>query len=101
MPYIFWLIIFYFFLLIMGNYNLIIFNMNPFDYFFATLMGLKGVWHYLWFVPMILIVYTVIFILNKLNEKNDNTLKIALVLSIILIILMDLKFITFSNILAL
>ena len=101
MPYIFWLIIFYFFLLIMGNYNFIMFNLNPFDYFFVALMGLKGVWHYLWFVPMILIVYTVIFILNKLNEKNDNTLKIALVLSIILIILMDLKFITFSNILAL
>lgn len=99
MPYLFWLIIFYFFLLIMGNYNFIMFNMNPFDYFFAALMGLKGVWHYLWFVPMILIVYAVIFILNKLNEKNDKTLKIALVLSIILIILMDLKFITLSNIL--
>ena len=42
---------------------------------------------FLWFVQMILVVYVVIFVLNKLIEKNDIFLKLSLALSIIYIVL--------------
>lgn len=43
-----------------------------------------------WFVQMILVVYLVIIILNKLISKNENFLKLALLLSIIYIVLLNL-----------
>ena len=43
-----------------------------------------------WFVQMIIVVYFVIIILNKLISKNANFLKVALLLSIIYIVLLNL-----------
>ena len=49
--------------------------------------------NWLWFVPMILITYTVIFIINKLNEYSNKTLKVCLILSLITVILINIGFI--------
>ena len=43
-----------------------------------------------WFVQMILVVYLIIIILNKLISKNANFLKLALLLSIIYIVILNL-----------
>lgn len=54
---------------------------------------LVGIPTYFWFVQMIFVVYIVIFILNKLNERYPNTLKIALVLGLIIIAAYNLNII--------
>lgn len=52
----------------------------------------SGYANFFWFVPMILITYILIFIINKLNEYNDKTLIICLILSLVLIALINLKY---------
>lgn len=95
-PYIFWAVMFFFFVLICVKFNLhypknitaasllpCVFNINP-----------QAPAVYLWFVPMILIVYIFVFIINKINEKYPSVFKIALILSIISIILLNLDIIS-------
>ena len=98
-PYIFWGIIFILFVIFLqyigqnyynygniGNLIFSVFNINP-----------DGKMVFFWFVPMILVTYVIIFIINKLNERYENTLKIALIISVILIILINIDLIPKSK----
>ena len=98
-PYIFWGIIFILFVVFLpyigqsyydygtiGNLIFSVFNFNP-----------KGKTVFFWFVPMILVTYAIIFIINKLNERYENTLKIALIISAILLVLINFDLIPTSN----
>lgn len=84
-PYLFWGIIFILaFAFIFNNdiYYLVfnVFSLTP-----------EGIANFFWFVPMIFITYVVIFIINTLNHYNKNTLKIALIISLIALILMNIN----------
>ncbi|MDO5859353.1 acyltransferase [Methanobrevibacter sp.] len=98
-PYIFWGIIFILFVIFLqyigqnyydygtiGNLIFSVFNINP-----------DGKTVFFWFVPMILVTYVIIFIINKLNERYENTLKIALIISLILIVLINIDLIPKSK----
>lgn len=86
-PYLFWGIIFILvFAFIFNKGSVIEIASNVFS------IAPTGHANFFWFVPMILVTYAVIFIINKLNEHNDITLKICLILSLIGIVLIDLKY---------
>lgn len=86
-PYIFWGVIFTLAFAFIFNKGTVmevalnVFSFTPSDYA-----------NFFWFVPMILITYILIFIINKLNEYNDKTLIICLILSLVLITLINLKY---------
>ena len=87
-PYVFWLIIF-----IIAE--MIIFNINdPVNFIYKTIsLPPTGHGTFLWFVQMILVVYAVIFILNKLNDYNKSFLDVSLIVSIVFLILINLNII--------
>lgn len=86
-PYIFWGIIFILaFAFIFNTGTIAEIAQNVFS------MAPTGHANFFWFVPMILITYAIIFVINKLNEYNDITMKVCLILSTIGIILINLKY---------
>lgn len=91
-PYLFWGIIFILVFSFIFNEGSImdiasnVFSISP-----------KGTANFFWFVPMILITYALIFIINKLNEYNGIALKICLILSLIGIILINLKYLPMTK----
>lgn len=92
-PCLFWVFIFISCSLIFRHFG---FDLFPFSNL-ADLIGgvfhLKATAYYFWFVPMILSVYVVIFLINKFNEHYKNTLKISLLLSVLIIILLNFNII--------
>lgn len=91
-PYIFWTIIFiatWLFILPQDSWSgfvLNVFSIPP-----------AGPATFFWFVQMILAVYVFILILNQLIKRNPVFLRIALLLSIILIVLLNLNIIPDSS----
>lgn len=87
-PYIFWAAMFFLFVVVCMNFNLH-YNKTPLSVLFFTIFNINpqppGV--YLWFVPMILVVYVFVFLINKINERYPAIFKISLILSILVIIL--------------
>ena len=87
-PYIFWVIIF-----IISEAKIFKIN-NLFDFILETIsFPPTGHGVIFWFVQMILVVYVIIFVLNKLIEYNKWFLKISLVISVFVIILTNLNII--------
>lgn len=81
-PYIFWAVMFIASSMIFLNIH------DPTNLIYETFsVPPLGNSVFLWFVQMILVVYVVIFALNKLIERNDIFLKLALVFSIVFIVL--------------
>ena len=84
LPYLFWGIVFTLtFALVFHRGAVIDVALNAFSF------SPKKDANWLWFVPMILITYVIIFIINKLNEYSSKTLKACLILSLITVILIE------------
>ena len=87
-PYIFWIVIFLIFMISYFHYE------NPILFILKTLsippIG-KGI--AFWFVQMIILIYIIIIILNKLQEHNKVFLKIGLIISIIFLFLLNFNII--------
>lgn len=89
-PYVFWLILFLIFGIICIHFNY---------YFLETIDSLiiktvsiaptSGAGQYLWFVPMIITVYVIIILINKLSAHNLYFLKIAFFISIFALIVLN------------
>lgn len=92
-PYVFWMFMFVILLYVFSNLG-IYFNGNVsfVDAFFNifTIVYPKGIPTVYWFVQMVIIVYVLIFILNKINEVYPSIFKIALTISLITIVLINL-----------
>lgn len=91
-PYIFWGIIFILFAIFLKHIGQNYFNYGSIGNLVFSVFNITptGKTVFFWFVPMILVTYVIIFIINKLNEKYENTLKITLIISIILILLINI-----------
>lgn len=99
-PYVFWMLIFVIFLYVFANMGFYFGGKVSFiDAFFKifTVSYPKGIPKVYWFVQMLIIVYALIFILNKINEVYPNILKIALIISLITIVLMNFGFINYGK----
>lgn len=87
-PYIFWVLIFLIVEITFWHYG------NPYQFISQTIsfnpVGSAAVF---WFVHMILIVYVLIFILNKLTEFNRIFLKLSLIASILFVVLFNFNLI--------
>ena len=89
-PYLFWAVIFILCSVLLKQYGFV--PLFKFKYINTLIFGVFSIDPIkiaviFWFVPMILIVYMVIFLINKLNEYYKHTFKIALLVSILVIIL--------------
>lgn len=96
-PYIFWIIIFILFVFFCISINYHFHHMSLNLLLYKIFASKPGDWKYFWFVPMILTVYLIIFILNKLNSYNKNTFKGFLILSILIILLKEVNLFNFNN----
>lgn len=91
-PYVFWMIVFIFFVYICAHLGIHYSTDLTLTKLFFSTFALKPERPSIiyWFVPMMITVYVVIFIINKINEKYPSILKIALVLSVITVVLLNL-----------
>jgi len=80
-PYLFWVFAF----IMLGHYFL---GLGKLHKLIIKTLSLNpdGAGVFFWFVPMILTVYLIILIINKIHEKNEKILPITLILSLIIII---------------
>ncbi|MDO5849819.1 MAG: acyltransferase family protein [Methanobacteriaceae archaeon] len=98
-PYIFWVIMFILFAIITFTLGLTISNVNhmSLSFIYKIIFGYPGYARVFWFVWMILVVYIVLFILNKLIKKvnienfNSKVYKSILILLLIYSIIVSLK----------
>ncbi len=80
-PYIFWILIFLIVEITFWHYS------NPYQFILQTIsFNPTGSAAAFWFVHMILIIYILIFILNKLTEFNKIFLKLGLIASILFLV---------------
>ena len=87
-PYVFWVIMFIIFEII------ILKNSNPINFILNTVsIPPVGKSIFLWFVQMIIVVYIIIIILNKIFKSYKSILKISLLISILFVILLNFKLI--------
>lgn len=99
-PYLFWAVIFILVSFLLKHYGFVpLFKFNKINTLIFGVFSIdpiKGAVIF-WFVPMILTVYIVIFLINKLNEYYKHTFKIALLVSILVIILSNFNLISLSK----
>ena len=91
-PYVFWVVIFLIFIFVGMHYNYFTNYTSVESVIFNTLSFFpkyEGV--FLWFVPMILTVYIIIFVINKLTELNVHIVKFFLIFSLVLVVLFNLN----------
>ena len=85
-PYIFWLIIYIIYLVSYRHFNIG-------KAVFSTLSLPPTAGMFFWFVQMIIVIYCIIIILNKLIEYNKSFLGVSLILSVLFVILINFKLI--------
>lgn len=88
-PYIFWMLVFILFGTICHYYNYFI--TFPLDQFILETVSFVPTHksNFFWFVPMILTTYVIIFIINTINQKYKNILKISLAAALLCLILIN------------
>lgn len=98
-PYLFWGFIFILCALLFKNYGCDLFYFSNINELIFNVFSINPIGNavFLWFVPMIIIVYLIIFLINKINVYFPITLKISLILSILVIILLNFNLISFSH----
>lgn len=85
-PYIFWVIMYILFLIFYRH-----FNVGKAVFSTISIPPTAGV--FFWFVQMIIVVYLIILILNKLIEYNKSFLGLSLILSILFVVLINFNLI--------
>ena len=98
-PYLFWGFIFIFCALIFKEYGSALVNFsNIKDLIFAVFaVQPRGAAIFFWFVPMIIVVYAVIFLINVLSESFRSALRFSLLISILVIILLNFNIIPYIH----
>lgn len=98
-PYLFWGVLFIICALIFKEYGHVLLNFsNVQDLIFSVFsIQPRGSAVFFWFVPMILLVYGVIFAINSLSEYFEPALKVSLLISILVIILLNFNIIPYIH----
>ena len=86
-PALFWFCIFLAFMCFCSSIGYLDFNMNlSLDFIINTFIGNYKYGAYFWYVPVILVMYLLIALINKIMRKYENFLKYLLYISIFLVI---------------
>ena len=96
-PYLFWIFVFIICAYLFMNYQFKFIPFSSLNDLLMTIFLFKSNAYHFWFVPMIICVYAVIFLINKLNEHYRHALKISLLVSVLTIILLNANIIPFDN----
>ncbi len=88
-PYLFWIFVFIICAYLFMNYQFKFIPFSNLNDLIMTIFLFKSNAYHFWFVPMIICVYAVIFLINKLNEYWRHTLKISLIVSVMTIFLLN------------
>ena len=98
-PYVFWMFVFVIIGSILASHSIHFGSNWTFSRIFFSVFSLKptGSAAFFWFVPMIISVYIMIFILNKLSEELPEIYVIALIISLITVVLMNMNILSFKK----